>query len=682
MAKATYLKILGNTEISEKPTISLFANGSSGSPISNGLQVAAESENAELPVASLTKIMTALVVLNTNPDLKKEVTITEKTLENIPSEFSTVGLRAGDTATIEDLLYALLLPSAADAAEALAIETLGSTENFIAKMNETATSLNLSHTHFSNTFGDDNDNYSSAQDIAIILETALKNPTFKKIFKSSSYNFTPKNTTIYHTPNNVSAYTDLSSFTLTGSKTGFTYAAGRCLASTASIDGSDYLLITLGSDKNSTISHLQDSANIYSTYSQNFQLIPIIQAGDEIANFTIQNAKEKNYRFIAPNNIYAYLPIDTQYESTFIPNENLSTIPYNFPTENALGTFSIHTKGENSELLYEIPVTINSQINFYDFPLYISAFLIDLAVGFFIFKILHHSSRIQHKRLFISLLTFLALAASSFAIYSFIQPAPETIQNEIEYRTDYHEASAETSDESATEITPSTPKITDNSNCTTNFGNLMLINPNFTVSTDFISARKSELISLSNTYGIREGNAGNGDNLLDAEAASHLHEMLDDYQNSYPGHEITTRSCFRSVGTTCGRLCYTTGTSDHHTGYTCDLVDDSYGDALDTSALDNHPEWQWLYSNSYKYGFISRFPYEWCGGNCLADSYPTVNSEGTTGLYEHWHFRYVGIAAATEIATGVYNNGNYDSLEHYLRASGKLTNLLDPSSCQ
>ena len=58
-----------------------------------------------------------------------------------------------------------------------------------------------------------------------------------------------------------------------------------------------------------------------------------------------------------------------------------------------------------------------------------------------------------------------------------------------------------------------------------------------------------------------------------------------------------------------------------------------------------------------------------------------VNSEGTTGLYETWHYRYVGITAATEIATGKYNNGNYDSLEHYLKASGRVTDLLDKTSC-
>ena len=59
-----------------------------------------------------------------------------------------------------------------------------------------------------------------------------------------------------------------------------------------------------------------------------------------------------------------------------------------------------------------------------------------------------------------------------------------------------------------------------------------------------------------------------------------------------------------------------------------------------------------------------------------------IDANGSTGLFETWHYRYVGISAATEIATGKYNNGNYDSLEHYLKATGKITSLTDmASSC-
>ena len=168
-------------------------------------------------------------------------------------------------------------------------------------------------------------------------------------------------------------------------------------------------------------------------------------------------------------------------------------------------------------------------------------------------------------------------------------------------------------------------------NCTTAWGELTLINPVFTVDTNYIAKRKSELINLTATYDIRESGS-NGTPHMDPVAAERLNAMLNDYKSTYPGHEMTTRSCFRQRGTTCGRLCAKTGTSDHHTGYTCDLIDSSYGTELNTD------------------------------------------------LYETWHYRYVGISAATEIATGKYNNGQYDSLEHYLKSTGHLTSLTSMSA--
>ena len=210
-------------------------------------------------------------------------------------------------------------------------------------------------------------------------------------------------------------------------------------------------------------------------------------------------------------------------------------------------------------------------------------------------------------------------------------------------------------------------------NCTIKYGRLMLINPNFTVEQNFIAKRRTELVSIYQKYGIVEGNPGNGDNLLDAEAAVHINDMVKAYEAAYPGHTLETRSCFRSVGTNCGRLCYATGTSDHHTGLTCDLLDPAYGTSLDTSTYERHIDWQWLRANSYKYGFIDRFPEHWAGGPM---SEPVnVDANGSTGLFETWHYRYVGIEAATEIATGKYNNGTYDSLEHYLKVKGLVTDL-------
>lgn len=292
------------------------------------------------------------------------------------------------------------------------------------------------------------------------------------------------------------------------------------------------------------------------------------------------------------------------------------------------------------------------------------------------------------KKFFLLLLLMVAVAGSTFGIIFLISNLnkKEDSSIEIEESVEVPEMPVEEPNEESAKNSAEEPvddesrvikPITDalSSNPTISLGRLMLINPNFTVESSFISTRKSELISLTNTYGIRENKASNGDNLLDKEAAEWLNKMVAEYTIANPGHTLETRSCFREVGTGCGRMCAATGASDHHTGLTCDLVDPIYGTSLDTGEYDKHIEWQWLKNNSYRFGFIDRFPEAWAGGPMSEPA--VVNEDGTTGLFETWHYRYVGVYAATEIANGVYNNGQYDSLEHYLHARGLVTNLLN-----
>lgn len=227
-------------------------------------------------------------------------------------------------------------------------------------------------------------------------------------------------------------------------------------------------------------------------------------------------------------------------------------------------------------------------------------------------------------------------------------------------------------------IIPKTDITTSTGNCAASWGPLTLINYNFQVGDDYIMTRSGQLVDLTEVYGITEGNPDNGSPLMDQEAAVYLNEMLSAY-TAETGGTMSTFSCFRPEGTSCGRLCAATGTSEHHSGYACDLMDTTYGSVLDTDLLADHPEWQWLHDHSYEYGFIDRYPESWAGGSM--DEPLNVGPEGTTGYFETWHYRYVGLIPAREIATGLYNNGEYDSLEHYLLEKGYLTDLLDQTSC-
>ncbi len=280
----------------------------------------------------------------------------------------------------------------------------------------------------------------------------------------------------------------------------------------------------------------------------------------------------------------------------------------------------------------------------------------------------------KNRVIFVYIGIFVFIAFLSWLIIYLSQPTdPAYIYTSAP--TEQSEAVEETNEEKEPELIDTLEPITNvpSDNPTIKFGYLMLINPNFTVTTDFIDARRDELVSISSLYGIKEGNPYNGDNLLDPEAATHINDMVKAYEAEYPGHTLETRSCYRARGTTCGRLCAATGASDHHTGLTCDLIDPVYGTVLDTDYYEQHIEWQWLYTNSYKYGFIDRFPEAWAGGPMSEPL--NVDENGSTGLFETWHYRYVGIEFATDIATGKYNNGEYDSLEHYLKARGLIQNL-------
>lgn len=297
------------------------------------------------------------------------------------------------------------------------------------------------------------------------------------------------------------------------------------------------------------------------------------------------------------------------------------------------------------------------------------------------------SKRRLHKRILIFSIVFVAVVAISVAAFFIVRAinVPQRSEENSAEKTSDEEKSesdepedSKTADAEPEDTTAETESLpVQAGNCTINWGPLMLVNYHFTVDQNFINNRRTQLINLTETYGINELNAYNGVPLLDAEAATKLNDMIRDYETSHSGHEMKTVSCFRSYGTSCGRLCAATGTSEHHTGYACDLIDPAYGTSLDTDTLPNHIEWQWLKENSYKYGFIDRYPEEWAGGSMAQPL--NVDENGSTGYYETWHYRYVGNPAATEIATGKYNGGKYDSLEHYLKASGRLKNLISGS---
>ena len=191
------------------------------------------SKNADehLPMASTTKIMTALIAIE-RENLDRQITVDERA---VGVEGSSAYLKAGEIFTLKELLFALMLQSANDAAEAIAYAVAGSIDAFADLMNQKACSLGLCDTNFVNPHGlDDEKHYTTARDLAIIAAAALEYPEFYEITSTKTTRIEKNGISRLFVNHNklLSRYEGC-----IGVKTGFTKKSGRCLVSAAERDG-------------------------------------------------------------------------------------------------------------------------------------------------------------------------------------------------------------------------------------------------------------------------------------------------------------------------------------------------------------------------------------------------------------------------------------------------------------
>ena len=210
----------------------------------SGLYLSGENPDEQLSIGSITKIMTALEVLDEGVDPDEEVTVPKEAEDYVGNVYSNIGLIAGERLTVRDLLEAALIPSGTDAAYTLA-EDLGggSVTNFVDKMNVRASSLGLENTHFDTPAGlDSPENYSSARDLAILTQTALKDPLFAQIVATKDATVSTQNRQIdiHNTNELLSTYPKA-----TGVKTGTTPEAGANLVASADDGNASYIAVVL-----------------------------------------------------------------------------------------------------------------------------------------------------------------------------------------------------------------------------------------------------------------------------------------------------------------------------------------------------------------------------------------------------------------------------------------------------
>ncbi|WP_127836381.1 D-alanyl-D-alanine carboxypeptidase family protein [Clostridium prolinivorans] len=265
-----------------------------------------------VPMASTTKIMTALVAINYG-NLDKKIEISSKAAS---IKGSTVGYKKGELITLRELLYGLMLRSGNDAAIAIAEGIAGSVDEFVKLMNTYAVQIGVLNTHFESPHGlDSEEHYSTAYDLAVITSKAKENELFNEIVKSkdvdgNSQNFSRSfhniNKILWQIPN------------ANGVKTGYTGKAGKCLVSSVNIQGNDVIIVVLNCPN-----RWNETQKINDYINKKYEFKKIFSKNDIVKEILIKNG-ENPLKIKVNKDIILPIKKDSDYKIKInIPNYNL-----------------------------------------------------------------------------------------------------------------------------------------------------------------------------------------------------------------------------------------------------------------------------------------------------------------------------------------------------------------------
>lgn len=240
--------------------------------------------NDRLPMASTTKIMTALVTLENCEDISSKVNVDDRA---VGIEGTSIYLRKGEVLTVEELLYGLILPSGNDASMALAYYIgKGNLEDFVKLMNDKAESLGLKNTHFDNPHGlDSKTHYTSAYDLAVITSEAMKKATFREIVSTKNKQITGNEEVAHRFLRNKQRLLK----TLEGCngvKTGFTDNAGRCLVTSCKRDDMEVISVMLNCPD-----MFNESARIIENAYKTYKMVSILEPYSYITNIPVNEGE-------------------------------------------------------------------------------------------------------------------------------------------------------------------------------------------------------------------------------------------------------------------------------------------------------------------------------------------------------------------------------------------------------
>lgn len=267
--------------------------------------------------ASTTKILTGIMALE-NLDLSQTLTATEAAIAPITLEHSSMGIYRGEELTVEQLLYGLLVHSANDAANVLAVAMGGSIEGFAVMMNEKAAELGAVNSHFVNPHGfHEEDHYTTARDLALIAKYAMQNEKFREIVMTTRYNIPPTNKykterNLITTNNLISKLKTTANFYsyATGIKTGSTSQALNCLVASAKKDGNEFLSVLMKCPNQGTGETAYSFADTKALFEYAFDIYKytvVVSPEDIVADSKVNESKDNARVALSPKDEIASL---------------------------------------------------------------------------------------------------------------------------------------------------------------------------------------------------------------------------------------------------------------------------------------------------------------------------------------------------------------------------------------
>lgn len=328
-----------------------------------------------ISIASMTKIMTALVIIENIDDLDKTVVLTQKHFAGLKEAYASLaGFRLGQKVTYRDLLHGILIPSGAEAVQTLAIEVFGSNNTLVEKMNDRTKELGLNNTHFINPFGlDAEGHYSTVREVSIFLKEALKNKTFKEIYTTRKYLVSDKSITFYSTIVEPLNMINKNADYIKGSKTGFTGAAGRCLSSIAYDEVNDIFYLMVTARAKERVEPIIDAVNTYEYLFDNYSNHVIVEKDEIVKQVKTKYAKQKEANIKVSEEVSLFLE-NSSYDASKI------TLNYNIPDkikrtlkkDSKVGTLTVLYDGKE---IKTVDLLVDQDIDISMFRLFLNTIL-------------------------------------------------------------------------------------------------------------------------------------------------------------------------------------------------------------------------------------------------------------------------------------------------------------------